>query len=228
MYRPDRIAALTLPGLNWLEFDSTVSEAEALFDTEYHVYQEKDSGGFRLACDSYSLPRHVRSHVDMVMPTIQLDGLKPVANARREIMKPSGLTGLTGTKNCGELITIDCLRALYNFPAGKYNHSSNIMGIAEWSDWLYLPDLKIFFENFTDPKIPPNTVPEFISIDGGQTSNLTVAKLQEVVESALDFQSAYSIIWPQQLRLYQNGDGVNVDSVGTFNILLDALDESYW
>lgn len=47
------------------------------------------------------------------------------------------------------------------------------------------------------------------------------------IESALDFQSAYSIIYPQKLRLYQVGDGVNMDSVGTFNIWLDALDASY-
>lgn len=47
------------------------------------------------------------------------------------------------------------------------------------------------------------------------------------MESALDFQSAYSIIYPQKLRLYQVGDGINVDSVGTFNIWLDALDASY-
>lgn len=58
-------------------------------------------------------------------------------------------------------------------------------------------------------------------------SNLTVAKAQEVIESALDFQTAYSMIYPQKIIQYQNGDSVNVDSVGTFNIFLDALDESY-
>ncbi|KAF2155404.1 subtilisin-like protein [Myriangium duriaei CBS 260.36] len=214
-------------GRNWLEFTGTVDEAEALFNTKYHVYQEKQSGGFRMACDEYSLPQHVRKHVDMVMPTIQLDGLKPIANAKTAIMAPVPITGLNGTKDCGRLITIDCLRALYNFPAGKYAHKGNQLGIAEWADFLYLPDLKIFLQNFTNPKIPDTTVPEFISIDGGQPSNLTVAKAGDVIESALDFQTAYSIIWPQQTRLYQNGDGVNVDSVGTFNIFLDALDGSY-
>lgn len=54
-----------------------------------------------------------------------------------------------------------------------------------------------------------------------------MAQAREVVESALDFQSAYSIIWPQHTRHYQNGDSVNVDSTGTFNIFLDALDASY-
>nr|OQO16541.1 hypothetical protein B0A51_14505 [Rachicladosporium sp. CCFEE 5018] len=101
------------------------------------------------------------------------------------------------------------------------------MGIAEWADYLYYPDLDPYFANWTSPQIPKGTRPEFISIDGGKPSNLTVAQAEEVVESALDFQTAYSIIWPQQTRLYQNGDSVNVDSVGTFNIFLDALDASY-
>lgn len=157
------------------------------------------------------------------MPTVQLDGLRPVAQTRPAIMAPIPITGLTGVKNCSELITIDCLRAIYGIPVGKTNHSGNELGIAEWADYLYLPDLAIFFENFTNPKIPSDTVPEFISIDGGKPSNLTVANAAEVVESALDFQTSYSIIWPQGIRLYQNGDSVNVDSVGTFNIFLDAL-----
>lgn len=213
--------------MNWLEFDATVAEAEHLFNTEYHVYEQKDGTGYRIACDSYSLPKEIREHVDMVMPTIQLDGLKPVAYKRPAHQTSINITGLTGLLNCDQIITIDCLRSLYNFPAGKYNHTGNQLGIAEWADFLYLPDLKRFFQHYTSPKIPDDTVPEFISIDGGQTSNLTVAKEGDVIESALDFQTSYSIIWPQGVRLYQNGDGINVDSVGTFNIFLDALDGSY-
>jgi tripeptidyl-peptidase-1 len=192
-------------------------------NTEYHYFQHKKSGGYRIACDEYGLPQHVREHVDFVMPTIQLDGLEPVAHARATIQAPVNITGLSGTINCATLITIDCLRAIYNIPVGKYNHSGNQLGIAEWADYLYLPDLKTFFQNFTSPKIPSDVVPEFISIDGGKPANLSVALASEVIESALDFQTAYSIIWPQQTRLYQSGDSVNVDSVGTFNIFLDAL-----
>lgn len=216
-----------MSGRNWIEFTATVAEAERLFKTSYHVYKHKDSTGHRIACDEYSLPLDVQQHVDFVMPTVQLDGLKPVANKQLTAQAVPGITGLTGLEHCGELITIDCLRAIYEIPVGKTNHSGNEIGIAEWADYLYLPDLKIFFENYTSPKIPADTTPDFISIDGGKRSNLTVANLEEVIESALDFQTAYSIIWPQGARLYQNGDSVNVDSVGTFNIFLDALDGSY-
>ncbi|KAL1598497.1 hypothetical protein SLS59_006782 [Nothophoma quercina] len=214
-------------GRNWVEFSATVAELEDLLKTEYHYYQHKASGGFRIACDEYGLPQRVGKHVDFVMPTIQLDGLQPVAQSKATIQAAVNITGLFGTTNCNSLITIDCLRAIYNLPVGKYNHTGNQLGIAEWADYLYLPDLKTFFENFTNPKIPSDVVPEFISIDGGKPSNLSLAQEEKVVESALDFQTAYSIIWPQQTRLYQNGDSVNVDSVGTFNIFLDALDASY-
>ncbi|KAH7092125.1 peptidase S8/S53 domain-containing protein [Paraphoma chrysanthemicola] len=214
-------------GRNWVEFSATVAELEELLNTEYHYYQHKESGGHRIACDEYGLPQQVRKHVDFIMPTIQLDGLRPVAQARATIETQVDMTGLTGIKSCDTLITIDCLRAIYNIPVGKYNHSGNQLGIAEWADYLYLPDLRTFFENFTSPRIPSDVVPEFISIDGGKPSNASVAEAGEVIESALDFQTAYSIIWPQQTRLYQSGDSVNVDSVGTFNIFLDALDASY-
>ncbi|EOA86025.1 uncharacterized protein SETTUDRAFT_177490 [Exserohilum turcica Et28A] len=216
-------------GRNWLEFSATVSELEALLNTQYHNYQHKQSGGFRVACDEYGLPQHVRPHVDFIMPTIQLDGLQPVAQTIRHEAVASGDANLnlTDLSHCGKLVTINCLRELYKIPAGKYNHTGNKLGIAEWADYLYLPDLPKFFELLTTPKIPADTVPEFVSIDRGKESSLARAKAQQVVESALDFQTAYSIIWPQQTRLYQVGDGVNVDSVGTFNIFLDALDASY-
>lgn len=221
---PSRLSFST--GRNWIEFDSPVHEVESLLNTNYHYYEHQE-GGFRVACDEYHVPHHVSKHLDFVMPTIQLDGLRPVANVHPAAMRPTNITGLSGITQCNQLTTIDCLRALYGFNASTSAVKGNEMGIAEWADYLYLPDLDPFFKNFTSPEIPAGTRPDFISIDGGQPSNLSVAQMGEVVESALDFQTSYSIIYPQKLRLYQVGDGVNVDSVGTFNIFLDALDASY-
>ncbi|KAK3935714.1 subtilisin-like protein [Diplogelasinospora grovesii] len=221
-------------GKDWIELNATVKEAEALLDTQYHIYKH-DAGDFRLACDSYGLPHHIKQHVDFVLPTIALDGMRAAKEARPALItEPEArITSLDSASNssdlshCNTIISVECLRALYGFPAGKYAHSGNQLGIAEWADYLYLPDLPIFFKNWTNPQIPSDVVPEFISIDGGKVSNLSVAQDGEVVESALDFQISYAIIYPQNTRLYQNGDGVNIDSVGTFNIFLDALDGSY-
>ncbi|KAI1295167.1 peptidase S8/S53 domain-containing protein [Xylaria venustula] len=216
-------------GQNWVQFEGTVEEAEALFATEYWQYQHIEEGGVRLAVDSYSLPENLRQHIDFVMPTVQLDGLKPIKNTQIAsdalAIIPGGAS--LGSLPCGKLITIECLRALYKIPVGKTAAKGNKIGIAEWADYLYEPDLPTFFKNFTTPQIPLNTKPEFVSIDGGLTANLTTVSQGSGVEAALDVQTVYSIIHPQEVRYYQVGDGVNVDSVGTFNIFLDALDESY-
>ncbi|TVY58927.1 Aorsin [Lachnellula cervina] len=206
-------------GRNWLEINATVAETEGLFNTEYHYYEHDISGGHRIACDEYHLPQSVREHIDFAMPTIQLEGMRPIPNLVPQKAAPAPFTGLTGLANCARLYTVECLRALYQFGPGNTSAESNAMGIGEWADFLYLPDLPTFFQNFTTQPIPADTVPQLhASYDQAEDSG---------VESALDFQTAYGIIYPQKLRLYQVGDGVNVDSVGTFNIFLDALDESY-
>jgi tripeptidyl-peptidase I len=210
-----------------VEFDGTVEEAEKLFNTKYWHYEHTETGGYRLACDEYSLPEKVQKHDDFAMPTVQLDGMKPVANIGRNIASTFPGGAKLGSEPCGKLVTVECLRKLYNFPAGSTSAQGNQMGIGEWADYLYEPDLPIYFKNFSSPEIPADTRPEFISIDGGLRANRTTVSQESGVESALDFQAAYSIVHPQQLRLYQVGDGINVDSVGTFNIFLDALDESY-
>ena len=212
-----------------MQFNGTVEEAENLFATEYWHYQHVENRGLRLAVDAYSLPEHVQKHVDFVMPTVQLDGLKPVANTNhgRDAMTiiPGGAS--LGSLPCGKLITIECLRKLYKFPVGKTAADGNKIGIAEWADYLYEPDLPLYFKNFTTPEIAADTRPEFIAIDGGLRANATTLSQGSGVEAALDVQAAYAIVHPQQVRYYQVGDGINVDSVGTFNIFLDALDESY-
>jgi tripeptidyl-peptidase-1 len=166
------------------------------------------------------------------MPTIQLEGMRPVPNLSPKIIiekdSTAGGSQLNGTNGCGSLVTIDCLRALYKFGPGNTSAVGNEMGIGEWADFLYMPDLPIFFEEFTTQPIPADVTPVFISIDGGQHANFSYDLAEESgIESALDIQTAYSIIYPQNTRLYQVGDGVNIDSVGTFNIFLDALDASY-
>lgn len=110
-----------------------------------------ETGGFRLACDEYSLPEHVQEHVDFAMPTIQLDGMKPVANlfrGRDELVETFATGGSIGAQPCGTLITIECLRALYNFTSSNTSAPGNQMGIGEWADYLYEPDLPIYFKNF--------------------------------------------------------------------------------
>ena len=68
------------------------------------------------------------------MPTIQLDGLKPVANLD-PLLQASFPQGATlGSLPCGVLVRVECLRALYNFGPGNTSAAGNQMGIGEWAD----------------------------------------------------------------------------------------------
>ncbi|KAH6708876.1 peptidase S8/S53 domain-containing protein, partial [Leptodontidium sp. MPI-SDFR-AT-0119] len=208
-------------GRNWILFNATVNEAESLFNTEYHYFKDETSEGYHIACDEYYLPKHVQRHVDFAMPTIQLEGMRPIENMNLGI-RPS-IVGLTGLDNCYELITIECLRKLYQFTAGNTSAPGNEIGIPAFGSYLYPPDLEQFFQNYTTQPIPKSVFPEFVSIDGGERwdDSFTFGS-----EATLDVQIAYSMIYPQGVRLYQVGD-VNTASDGTFNTFLDALDGSY-
>ncbi|ORY84175.1 subtilisin-like protein [Leucosporidium creatinivorum] len=57
---------------NWLMVDVTVEQAEKLLATKYETY-EHVSGSKRLACSSYSIPSHLREHIEIVTPTLHFD-----------------------------------------------------------------------------------------------------------------------------------------------------------
>lgn len=78
----------------WMQFDATVSEVEGLIDAEFHHF-EHTSGRTSIACDQYSVPHHVKEHVDYITPGLKL--LTPSSSKHRaeaEIDKRTfGVTG---------------------------------------------------------------------------------------------------------------------------------------
>ena len=106
-----------------------MAETERLFNTEYHYYEHDLSGGYRIACDEYHLPHSVREHVDFAMPTIQLEGMRPIPNLLPKEQALAPIAGLTGLVNCSQLITIECMRALYQFGPGNTSAPGNEQGI---------------------------------------------------------------------------------------------------
>lgn len=51
----------------WLAFDITANDAEALLKTEYFERLLPD-GRIEISCDSYSLPEELQEHVDFIKP----------------------------------------------------------------------------------------------------------------------------------------------------------------
>ncbi|KAH9912155.1 subtilisin-like protein [Epithele typhae] len=187
----------------WLTADGTV---DALLGTEYYVYEHAD-GSAHIACkDGYSLPAHVSKHVDLVTPTLHF--AKPIkhekfGNAINPLIGAAQKHVPTDLSTCDELITPDCLRALYNFEYKILAANKNALGIVEYSPNILLPsDLDVFFGNFS-PASDPNLIGE----------------------ANLDVQTAMGLLGHrQQVKLYQVGDVTGLES---FNNFLDALDGSF-
>jgi tripeptidyl-peptidase I len=134
-------------GFNWLHADVSVGTAERLLQTEYFEYIH-ESGKSHVACEEYSVPEHLRDHIDFITPTVHFDvkisqpkkrstdpkpavqpaKAKSIGSATNNIAAPKYGGKIPSGKvigeleQCDEYITPDCLRALYLFPPGFPDH----------------------------------------------------------------------------------------------------------
>lgn len=235
-FAPERINQHANKG--WIEVsDATVAEIEDLLQTEYYVYGHKH-GQSHVACEEYSVPADLgANHIDVILPTVQFDaqlkkrqkrdnsGLAPlVANntgSLPKLGKDIDINAIsTDLSDCDAQITPDCLRALYNFTTGTLNGSS--YGIVEYGYQSYLPgDLDLFFTNFSTEQVGAR--PLLDSVDGGEPQSL-LQTFSFNGESDLDLEYSMTLSYPQQITLFQVGDG---EEGASFNNFLDAIDGSY-
>ncbi|KAF8158458.1 subtilisin-like protein [Crassisporium funariophilum] len=218
----------------WIQLNATTAEVEELLDTEYHVYSHP-SGDEQFGCPSYSVPAHVRGHIDLIKPTVHFNH-RPTPNA---IQKRTGGLGapsvIMGPKKsnkavkitpaleaCDQFITPDCLRALYSINYKPIATKKNTYGIVEFTPQSFLAgDLDLFFRNFSPSLV--GVRPKTVLIDGAvvQTTNQS---FDFNGESDLDLQYAMALTNPQPITLLQTGD---LEEGAGFDNWLDAVDASF-
>ncbi|KAI0629798.1 subtilisin-like protein [Trametes polyzona] len=223
----------------WIEVNTTTAEVEDLINAEYHVYTHS-SGAQQIGCHSYSVPEHIREHIDLIQPTVHfLHRLPPRTDQmQKRSLGPSGniepairtgpktdgkkVTITPGLEDCDQHITLDCLRALYSIDYTPQSTDKNTFGILELTPQAFLQsDLDLFFANFSPSQV--GTSPVLVSIDGGMPdTNRQNFGLNG--ESDLDLQYAFGLTNPQPILLLQAGDLIQGAS---FNNWLDAVDGSF-
>ncbi|KAF5315002.1 hypothetical protein D9619_007273 [Psilocybe cf. subviscida] len=220
----------------WLSVHATTAEVEDLLKTEYHVYTHP-SGDQQFGCHNYSVPAHVREHIDLIRPTVQFNHRATPQNGLRKRMGGLGMpNGRNGPKksdkavtitpsldNCDTLITLDCLRALYDVnytpvATAKNSRDANV----EFTPQAFLgPDLDLFFGNFSPSLV--GVRPVNVLIDGAVVQT-TQQSFDFNGESDLDLEYAMGLTAPQTITLLQTGD--IVEGAG-FDNWLDAVDGSF-
>lgn len=224
------------PSGSHLTVPLSVAEAERLLDTKYNIFTHAD-GSQHVACDHYSLPSHVREHVDFLTPGVALVprtriSKRASSSKSAEITRPPKFMPLSSqasfptSKNlsaCDEMITPDCLRALYNINYEPKHTDKNTFAIAEFTPQSYVTaDLQMFFEQFSPKSV--GQLPKLLSIDGGDLTANNATSFDINGESDLDFEFGMTLTAPQPVVLYQVGDDVEG---GSFTNMLEALDKSY-
>lgn len=117
------------------------------------AYEHNDYAHGVIGCQTYSVPAHIREHIDLIKPTVHFNhrpSPKSVNKFKRagDLGKPSSSTGpkknpvskpvSSGSippalADCDEMITLDCLKALYSVPDFKPKSKDNTYGIVEFT-----------------------------------------------------------------------------------------------
>ncbi|KAJ6280206.1 peptidase S8/S53 domain-containing protein [Bipolaris maydis] len=226
--------------LGWLRFNATIDQAERLLKTKYHIFTHKKTNQLLLACDEYSIPAGLRDKIDLITPTVHFDVQSEARYARMTFGKHSGnplnlrghayslrhTTHIPNTNedsaDCYKRITPQCLRQLYQFPKGSSANPNNSLGVVEFTPGAYRPsDLDLFFANFSPSQIGAR--PIFHPIQGG-VNQLNKSGPRFNAESDMNLAYTMSLVYPQQVTLFQVGDIVQG---GSGNSFLDGIDASY-
>ncbi|KAL8295916.1 hypothetical protein RB600_001419 [Gaeumannomyces tritici] len=200
-------------GRNWLAFEATAGEAEALLRTEYHVYSHAGHGARHVACEGYHLPEHMVEHIDIVTPTVHFDGRGDMVDGSNLVLELS---------SCDAMITPQCLRALYSLPPGETAVGGNTLGVVEYSPQAFLQeDMDMWFAKF-EPQLKGKQPIVTLVADGEVQRKDRGFDFDG--ETSLDLQYAMALVHPRRATLFQVGDPVQSAS---FNNFLDAVDSEY-
>ncbi len=107
-------------GGEWIVIPMTISQAETMLGAKYGLYRHSNSSSYVVRTLSYSLPRELHNHINVVSPTtyfgtlrsmkathfIQSDGSNEVGS----ILSPEAVP----PRSCASQITPACLKVLYN------------------------------------------------------------------------------------------------------------------
>ncbi|KAF7335380.1 Subtilisin-like protein [Mycena venus] len=219
------------PNGDILHLDVTIADAERLLQADYYEYSDED-GSMHVGChDGYTLPEHVSMHVDFVWPTVHFDA--PRSLSRRSASTSPPLWGRDGAgktpidnlaaiaaADCDTSVTLDCLRALYNFDFTPVSGDVNTVGVVEFGKNIYrAEELDLFFGTYRPDQV--GNIPTLISVEGGDPD----AGGSED-EASLDIELMMGLLGPKQnLSLYQVAQ--QNSSMDPTDRLLAALDGSY-
>ncbi|KAF8207886.1 tripeptidyl peptidase A [Mycena galopus ATCC 62051] len=216
------------PAGDWLTIRVPVSLVEKMLDTKYHVWKHTTSGDYIVRTTSYSLPKDILDHVELIQPTTMFGTFKKLKSTISSITQINSqtqsqdlppvfdqATGLTVDASCNTTVTITCLKEIYN--AVGYTpsaHVGNSVGIAAYlNDFANRADLQLFFEDQVPAAAAVNATYALVSVDGGLDPQ---DPADAGAESDLDTQFAFGLTFPVTSTVFSTaGSPPFIPDIGT-------------
>ncbi|KAF9522419.1 peptidase S8/S53 domain-containing protein [Crepidotus variabilis] len=195
---------------DWITLRVTVEQAERMLGTKYGVYEHSSSGEAVVRTLSYSLPKELHNHIDVVAPTTYfstLHSMKKTSFLQPEIKPVEDdatlkqlAPGATIPSSCSSTITPACLRALYN--TTDYvpkSTSTNKLGVAGYlQEYANRADLQTFLKKYRTDAVGGSFTTQLVN--GGLDN-----QNQPGVEANLDIQYTVGISYPTPNIYYSTG-----------------------
>ncbi|PLB44831.1 tripeptidyl aminopeptidase [Aspergillus steynii IBT 23096] len=103
---------------DWINFQTTVEKANALLETQFHWYNNKEKDIRRLRTLQYSIPESVAGHVNVIQPTTrfgQIQAERTTLRSKPKHIDENWLSKVSqNSSHCDSIITPECLQDLYN------------------------------------------------------------------------------------------------------------------
>jgi tripeptidyl-peptidase-1 len=212
------------PAGDWISVTVPVMLAEEMLDTEFHLWKHAVDGDVLIRTTQYSLPEHLHEHIDLVQPTTYFGRPKAMGTTFHltniSVVIP-GLLGITigtpGTPsstpippqltdpllgvNCTDVITVACLKQLYNANYTPVATNKNSIGI---TGYLGQFANKADLQNFYTWELPAavNSTFNTVLISNGQNDQ-TLSNAGP--EGNLDTQFGFGLTYPTPGTFYSTG-----------------------
>ncbi|KAH8978047.1 subtilisin-like protein [Lactarius hatsudake] len=209
-------ATVLSPFGDWIGFETTVSNANLLFDADFSTFVHDGSGKGAIRTLAYSIPASLSDHLQLVHPTISfpaplandVEG-RPVVHSPAKNMPRSNIASEVTPTLCDAVMTPECIQQLYKIPRASASQLSNKLAVSGFlQEFANRADLRKFLEIYRTDVSPNNTF-TLQTIDGGTNSQIPD---QTGIEADLDVQ--YTIGLASGVRTvfisvgdqYQDGD----------------------
>ncbi|KIH90964.1 tripeptidyl-peptidase I [Sporothrix brasiliensis 5110] len=203
------------PSVNndWVSFTTTVDRADALLDTRFDWYQYEDSNTPVLRTLAYSVPDALTNHLDMVQPTTRFGKFSTHKSTvfsmqyleDNEDSSAKSALAVAAQQNdvasCGNGVTPQCLKTLYNINYTVTDPAQNLIGFASYlNEYARYSDLALFTKYYVPAAKGQNFSVALIN-DGKNDQSSAF----DSGEANLDVQNIIGISHPIPIIEYSTG-----------------------